>query len=69
MRMHQRADQGNAFTVRCVGSYVRRGHHNLRRAQGILADQIHMLPGIGPKTAQSIREELARLTPSKKACD
>ncbi|PVE23660.1 hypothetical protein DC522_14515 [Microvirga sp. KLBC 81] len=30
-----------------------------------MADQIHTLPGIGPKTAQLIREELARATPSK----
>jgi hypothetical protein len=30
-----------------------------------MADQIHTLPGIGPKTAQLIREELARVTPSE----
>lgn len=32
-------------------------------------DQIHTLPGIGPKMAQLIREELARVTPSRKAPD
>lgn len=31
-----------------------------------MADQIHTLPGIGPKTAQLIRDELARVTASKK---
>jgi hypothetical protein len=30
-----------------------------------MADQIHTLPGIGSKTAQLIREELARVTSSK----
>jgi hypothetical protein len=34
-----------------------------------MADQIHTLPGIGPKTAQRIREELARVTASKTAPD
>jgi endonuclease III len=34
-----------------------------------MSDQIHTLPGIGPKTAQLIREELARVTASKKAPD
>jgi hypothetical protein len=33
------------------------------------ADQIHTLPGIGPKTAQLIREELARVTSSRMASD
>jgi hypothetical protein len=27
-----------------------------------MADRLHWLPGIGPKTAQVIREELARVT-------
>ncbi len=27
-----------------------------------MADHVHTLPGIGPKTAQRIREELARVT-------
>jgi hypothetical protein len=31
-----------------------------------IADQIHTLPGIGPKTAQVIREELARVTALEK---
>jgi DNA-directed RNA polymerase alpha subunit len=31
-----------------------------------MADQIHTLPGIGPKTAQLIQEELTRLTSSRK---
>ena len=31
-----------------------------------MADQIHTLPGIGPKTAHLIQEELARVTASKK---
>ncbi|WP_262032106.1 helix-hairpin-helix domain-containing protein [Microvirga sp. Mcv34] len=34
-----------------------------------MADQIHTLPGIGPKTAQLIRQELARVTASKKIPD
>jgi hypothetical protein len=34
-----------------------------------MADQIHTLPGIGPKTAQLIREELERVTRSTKAPD
>jgi|UPI000560E830 DNA-directed RNA polymerase alpha subunit len=29
------------------------------------ADQLHTLPRIGPKTAQVIREELARVTSSR----
>jgi DNA-directed RNA polymerase alpha subunit len=33
----------------------------------VVADEIHTLPGIGPKTAQLIREELARVTSSPKA--
>jgi endonuclease III len=32
-----------------------------------MADHIHTLPGIGPKTAQLIRDELARVTSSMKA--
>src|SRR5687768_11043532 len=31
-----------------------------------MADEIHTLPGIGPKTAQMIREEFARVTSSRK---
>jgi endonuclease III len=34
-----------------------------------VADQLQELPGIGPKTAQLIREELARVTASRKAPD
>jgi hypothetical protein len=34
-----------------------------------MADQIHTLPGIGPKMARLIREELARVTSSTKAPD
>ncbi|QRM27357.1 helix-hairpin-helix domain-containing protein [Microvirga sp. VF16] len=30
-----------------------------------MADHIHTLPGIGPKTARLIREELARVTASR----
>jgi hypothetical protein len=33
------------------------------------ADEIHTLLGIGPKTAQLIREELARVTSSRMAPD
>jgi hypothetical protein len=33
------------------------------------ADRIHTLPGIGPRTAQLIREELARVTSSRMAPD
>jgi hypothetical protein len=31
-----------------------------------MADQIHTLPGIGPKMAQLIREELVRVMSSRK---
>jgi hypothetical protein len=34
-----------------------------------MADEIHTLPGIGPKTAQLIRDELARVTSSRMAPD
>jgi hypothetical protein len=34
-----------------------------------MVDKIHRLPGIGPKTAQLIREELARVTSSRRAPD
>jgi hypothetical protein len=34
-----------------------------------MADEIHTLSGIGPKTAQLIREELARVTSSRMAPD
>jgi Helix-hairpin-helix domain len=34
-----------------------------------MADEIHTLPGIGPRTAQLIREELARVTSSRMAPD
>jgi len=41
----------------------REGITSIARLRAV-ADRIHWLPGIGPKTAQVIREELARVTAS-----
>jgi DNA-directed RNA polymerase alpha subunit len=43
----------------------REGITTLERLRA-MADEIHTLPGIGPKTAQMIREEFARVTSSRK---